>query len=97
MLISPELMRFLLIASMVSMALLALFYLRTRVLAPVELLAWGLLAVLVPFLGPFLVILLKPGTPRRRFPRRAPPGSKWTEFRLFGRKFSWRNNLWRKL
>jgi hypothetical protein len=29
-------------------------------------LGWGLLAVLVPILGPFLVIAAHPGSPRRR-------------------------------
>jgi hypothetical protein len=93
MLLSPEVMRFLLAACMVGMGLLALFYLRTRILAPMELLAWGLLAVLVPFLGPFLVIVLKPGEARRRLPRRSPVGGR----KLLGRKFNWRNYLGRKL
>jgi hypothetical protein len=71
MLISADVMRFLLVACMVAMALVALFYLRRRTLTPAEYIGWGALIVLVPFLGPFLAILLKPGTARRNADRRA--------------------------
>jgi len=77
MLLSADTMRFLLAASMVGIALLALLYLRRRVLTPAEYFGWGLLIVLVPFLGPFLVILMKPGTARRNAARR---------FTILGRK-----------
>jgi cytochrome bd-type quinol oxidase subunit 2 len=72
MLLSADTMRFLLVACMVGIALLALLYLRKRILSPWEYLAWGLLVVLLPFLGPFLVILLKPGAARRSETRRFP-------------------------
>ena len=35
-------------------------------------LGWGMLALLLPFLGPFLVILSCPGQPIRRRRRRPP-------------------------
>jgi F0F1-type ATP synthase assembly protein I len=63
--ISPDTMRTLLVACLVVMALLAILYLRQRELSTAEYLAWGLLIVLLPFLGPFLVIWLHPGSPRR--------------------------------
>jgi hypothetical protein len=65
MLISPETMRLLLAISLIGMALLAILYLSRRNLSPAEYLAWGLLIVLLPFLGPFLVVLLRPGVPRK--------------------------------
>jgi hypothetical protein len=45
--------------------LLAMLYLRRRQLQPRAFLFWGLLALLLPLLGPFLVIALRPGFPRR--------------------------------
>lgn len=45
--------------------LLALLYLRGRALRPGQLLFWGLLALLIPLLGPICVIACRPGSPRR--------------------------------
>ena len=61
-----------LFATMAGMALLAAFYLRRRELRTAQYLSWGLLALLVPLLGPFLVILNHPGRLREQFrhPRR---------------------------
>lgn len=64
--ISPEFMRLLLLFCVWGMALLAAIYLYRRNLSLTEYLAWGLLILLVPVLGPFLVILLRPGHPRSR-------------------------------
>jgi len=61
MLLTPETMRFLLLVSALGMALLAAFYLRRRELTIAEYVGWGLLALLLPLLGPFLVILSQPG------------------------------------
>jgi hypothetical protein len=58
---APELLRGLLILTIIVMAALALFFLSRRRLTPYEFAAWGLLAILVPLLGPFLVIYLRPG------------------------------------
>lgn len=60
--------RSLLWLDIVAMALMALFYLRSRGLPWSRFLVWGLLAVMVPIFGPFLVIALRPGAPRN--PRR---------------------------
>lgn len=54
-------LRVLLIIDIVSMAALAAFYLRQRRLSWLEYCEWGLLAVMVPLLGPFLVIINHPG------------------------------------
>jgi hypothetical protein len=69
--VSAELMRALLIGCMAGMALLAAFYLRRREMSTGAYLAWGLLALLLPLLGPFLVILNHPGhlRPSLRRPR----------------------------
>jgi len=60
---SPDVMYLLLFLSALGMALIAAFYLRRRLLSLPQYFAWGMLLVFVPFLGPFLVILLRPGRP----------------------------------
>jgi hypothetical protein len=69
--VSADTMRALLILCMAGMALLAAFYLRRREMTTRAYLAWGLLALLLPLLGPFLVILNHPGRlrPEYRQPR----------------------------
>jgi len=62
MLISPDVMRILLLACLIGMAILAALFLRMRSLSIPAYLGWGLLIILVPLIGPFLVILLQPGT-----------------------------------
>ncbi|HJS29683.1 MAG TPA: hypothetical protein VJ768_08680 [Anaerolineales bacterium] len=62
---APELLRALLILTIVAMAALALYFLSRRRLTAYEFAAWGLLALLVPLLGPFLVIYLRPGEKER--------------------------------
>ena len=74
--VSPDTMRLLLIATLVGMALLAALYLRRRELRTAQYLSWGLLALLVPLLGPFLVILNHPGRLREQF--RHPPRRRLT-------------------
>jgi hypothetical protein len=59
----------LLVVFLIAMYILAMLYLRRRRLTPRQFLGWGLLALLVPLLGPFLVIASRPGSapqPRRR-------------------------------
>ena len=70
--LTPDTMRFLLIACILGMALLAAFYLRRREMTTRDYIAWGLLALLVPLLGPFLVILSHPGTLRRQYRQPRP-------------------------
>ena len=57
----PSILRGLLMATLVSMAVLAILYLRHRQLSTLGYLAWGLLALMAPGLGPFLVIIAQPG------------------------------------
>jgi hypothetical protein len=57
----PSILRGLLVATLVSMAVLAILYLRHRQLSTLGYLAWGLLALMAPGLGPFLVIVAQPG------------------------------------
>ena len=64
--ISPQTMRLLMACILMGMELLAAFYLRQRRMPVLTYLGWGLLAVLLPVLGPFLVILSQPGSPRSR-------------------------------
>jgi Na+/proline symporter len=61
MLASPDVMRALLVVCALGMALLAVFFLRKRELTISKYIGWGLLIVLLPLLGPFLVILFRPG------------------------------------
>ena len=61
MVLSPDVMYLLLFMAALGMALIAAFYLRRRLLSLPQYFAWGMLLVFVPFLGPFLVILLRPG------------------------------------
>ncbi len=67
-----EILRGLLVADVVGMFALAAVYLRQRRLPWHQYLGWGLVALLVPVFGPFLVIASHPGEARRRpAPRRA--------------------------
>jgi hypothetical protein len=61
--LSSDVMVLLLFLAALGMALIAAFYLRRRSLPLSHYLAWGVLLVFIPFLGPFLVILLHPGRP----------------------------------
>ena len=61
---STQVFQYLLIGCLVGMALLAAFYLRSRRLSPAGYLAWGLVALLIPAVGPFVVILMHPGKRR---------------------------------
>jgi hypothetical protein len=64
MLITPDLMRLALLAGMLAMVIVAAFYLRQRKLSTLAYTAWGLIAILVPIAGPFLVIWIQPGSQR---------------------------------
>lgn len=59
--LTAAVIRSLLVIDMAGMALLALFFLRHRRMSWVSYCRWGLLAVGVPVLGPFLVIARRPG------------------------------------
>ena len=64
MLIQPETLRLVLATGLFAMLVLAAFYLRTRELSFLKYLGWGMFAVMLPLLGPFLVILSRPGKQR---------------------------------
>jgi len=59
---NAEVLRLLLAVSLIAMYILAMLYLRRRRLSPGAYLFWGLFALSIPVLGPFLVILTKPGS-----------------------------------
>lgn len=61
-----EHLRILLTIFLVAIYLLAMFYLRRRRLSASAYIFWGLMALAVPALGPFLVILARPGESRTR-------------------------------
>ena len=71
---AADLLRALLLLDIVGSALLAIFYLRRRPISSLAFLGWGLLAVLVPVLGPILVIAARPGAAR--------PASRLQRYRL---------------
>jgi hypothetical protein len=62
---NAETLHLMLTGYLVAMFVLALVYLRRRPLTWIQFAAWGLLALLVPALGPFLVILSQPGKTNR--------------------------------
>ena len=57
----------LLAVNSVAMLVLAFFYLRRRQLCWHEYILWGILALILPVLGPFLVIATRPGELRKGF------------------------------
>lgn len=54
----------LLLGCILGMAVIAVFFLRKRRLPFWAYIVWGLIIALVPLAGPFLVILLQPGSKR---------------------------------
>ena len=50
-----------LLISILAMAFLAMYYLHRRKLSWAAYCFWGLLAIVLPVLGPFLVIVARPG------------------------------------
>ncbi len=59
--ITAGVLRTLLVIDIAAMALLALIYLRQRKLSWLGYCGWGLLAVGIPILGPFLLFVNRPG------------------------------------
>lgn len=68
--LSPDIMRAMLFLTLLGMALLAGIYLRTRRLSPSAYLGYGLVILLLPILGPFWVILSRPGAAHPRLSAR---------------------------
>jgi hypothetical protein len=59
--VTAGLIRTLLFVDIIAMALLAMIYLRQRRMSLTAYFCWGILALAVPVLGPFLVIANRPG------------------------------------
>lgn len=57
---TTEVLRIVMIVLASAMTVLALHYLRGRGLPRFQAMAWALLALLVPVVGPFLVVVLRP-------------------------------------
>ena len=66
MLLSATTMRALLVLSLLGMSLLAGLYLRRRQLPLIAYFGWGLLVIMLPALGAFIVLLSKPGMSKER-------------------------------
>ncbi len=65
-----ETLRIIFLSFLIAEFLLAVFYLRRCELHFGAYTLWGLFALVVPILGPFIVILSRPGScPRKRQPR----------------------------
>lgn len=64
MLPDPDIIRALLAVCLLGMFVLAVFFLRGRRLSRRGMILWGLLALCIPGIGPFLVILACPGQSR---------------------------------
>ena len=58
---TADVVRTLLIVDMVGLALLALGYLWQRRMSRMQILGWSVLALVVPVMGPFMVIASRPG------------------------------------
>jgi hypothetical protein len=60
---TADTLRILLLACLFGMLMVAVLYLRQRKLTTLAYFMWGLLALLLPILGPYLVISARPGEP----------------------------------
>lgn len=60
-----ETLRIMLYVCLFGMAIVAVLYLRQRKLSTLAYFLWGLLALMLPVLGPYLVIISRPGKPLR--------------------------------
>ena len=78
MLFSSGIIRILLIICLLGMALVAILYLRQRRLSPLGYACWVLVALLIPLIGPFLVIISRPGEKNLAVPTKKHRLSKTT-------------------
>lgn len=62
---TADTLRLLLFICLIGMLVLAVLYLRRRKLSGLAYVMWGLLALFLPVLGPYLVIALRPGEQRK--------------------------------
>lgn len=61
----PSLLRIILSTYILGAFVLTLFYIRYRRCSRRETLLWGMLALVIPILGPFFVIAARPGPKKR--------------------------------
>lgn len=61
---AAHLLRVLLVVNALGMLFLAAFFLRSRKLSTLAYFGWGVIAILLPVLGPFFVIWMSPGKKR---------------------------------
>lgn len=60
---TTDILRALLYVVLFGMLLIAVLYLRQRKLSKVAYVLWGILALIVPVVGPYIVIASRPGEP----------------------------------
>lgn len=58
---TAHIIRLLLVIGFIGMVILATFFLRKRRLSMLEYAVWGTITILLPVVGPFLVIWMQPG------------------------------------
>jgi cytochrome bd-type quinol oxidase subunit 2 len=58
---TAEIMRLILLACYLSLVFTVAFFLRRRRLSLLKYATWGMIAILLPVVGPFLVIWIRPG------------------------------------
>jgi hypothetical protein len=58
-----EVLRLILFADLFGMLMLAVLFLRGRQLTTLGYLCWGILALMVPVVGPYIVVAYRPGFP----------------------------------
>ena len=58
-----EVLRFMLYIDLFGMLILAVLFLRQRQLSTLGYVCWGIVALLVPVVGPYFVIAYRPGFP----------------------------------
>ena len=62
---AADTLRVLLFVCLIGMLIMAVLYLRQRKLSTLDYVLWGLLALFLPVLGPYLVIAMRPGKSRK--------------------------------
>jgi hypothetical protein len=61
-----DVLRVLIYVELFGMLLVAILYLRQRKLSTLAYVLWGVFALLLPVVGPYLVIVARPGEPVER-------------------------------
>lgn len=61
---TADILRWMLFLCLIGMLVFAVLFLQKRKLSTFSYVLWGLLAIMLPILGPYLVIAMRPGEPR---------------------------------